>query len=156
MKVFSRRYSSFSAASANFTTTQLSNSFQFFFFRQTSSMSSWVNYKCLTLWVIFSACFSLKSSTRAEYFSFFVLARSFENYCLQYLDLWVPQWTLITRASHATQWRHSCVCPLTDDRHRPITARVVSQLLYKKEYNISQVGHLQHRNVFNIQCWQCS
>ena len=59
----------------------------------------------------------------------FVLARSFENLCRHDWLLW----TLITRAGHATQWRHSCICPLIDNRHRPITARVESQLLYKKQ-----------------------
>ena len=56
----------------------------------------------------------------------FVLARSFENLCRYDWLLW----TFITRAGHATQWRHSCICPLIDNRHRPITARVESQLLY--------------------------
>ena len=49
------------------------------------------------------------------------------NLCLQDWLLW----TLIMGASHATQWHHLCICPLTDDRHRPITVHVVSQLLFK-------------------------
>ena len=79
----------------------------------------------------------------------FVLARSFENLCRHDWLLW----TLITRAGHATQWRHSCICPLIDNRHRPITARVESQLLYKKQIDsmlpwfCSVIDHRGRQNV---------
>ena len=69
--------------------------------------------------------FSLKSSTKSEYFSLCFGPEFWKSLP----DDWLL-WTLITRAGHATQWRHSCICPLIDNRHRPITARVESQLLY--------------------------
>ena len=70
-KVFNRRHSSFSAASAKFLTTQLSNSFRGFFLGRLLACLAELNAS-YSQWEAFNsaACFSLKSSTRAEYFSF--------------------------------------------------------------------------------------
>ena len=70
-------------------------------------------------------------------------------------------WTLITRASHATQWRHSFFCPQIVDRHRPITALVVSQLLNNKHYiyrkskqvmYYNQTGNKQNKSLNSFFC----
>ena len=68
----------------------------------------------------------------------FNVAQSFENLCRHDWLLW----TLIMQGSHTTQWRHSCTCPLIDNRHQPITVRIVSQLLY---------NHILH-GAFSKQC----
>ena len=105
-------------------------SFSFFFFsgrllaclaELNASHCDW--YSAVSFW--------LKSSTKAEYFSVCFGPEFWKS-----LHDWLL-WTLITRASYATQWRHLCICSLINNRHWPITARALSQLLYKNEIFLS-------------------
>ena len=68
LKVFNRCHSSFSTASANFSTTRLSNSFRKFFPGRLLACLAQLNASHCNWYLV--ACFSLKSSTRTEYFSF--------------------------------------------------------------------------------------